>query len=85
MVDQDLEDSLRIARRELALALERHDDDSAAILERAIDDLEHGAGRDGAGRDVVRLPDVAGTPATASDVPRQRTADRVTSESDEVD
>ena len=37
---REIGESLRIARRELALALERQDADSAVMLERAIIELE---------------------------------------------
>lgn len=39
--EQGIEESLRIARREHQLAVERQDDTSAGMLERAIVDLEH--------------------------------------------
>lgn len=76
VAEQDIEESLRIARREHQLAVERHDDTSAAMFERAIIDLEN-IEPDGDPRHVVRLPE-------AFDLPRQRAADADTTESDEV-
>lgn len=72
MAEQDVADSLRIARRELQLAVERHDEETVEMLERAIIDLErHGRAQ---AKTVVELPAV----------PRPRDARPATSESDEV-
>jgi hypothetical protein len=75
MGEQDIAASLRIARRELQLAVERHDDASAAILERAVIDLENLEHRLDRSH-IVQLP--------ASDEPPGRDADAATSQSDQV-
>jgi hypothetical protein len=56
VTEEDLADSLRIARRELRLALERRDDETADMLERAIMDLERRRGQPP--QRVLRLPEL---------------------------